>query len=404
MNFFSSSLFLDILSEHVIEQITIFSIPLLIIIIFFILKKKKPKNLIDNIDNNQINTSNKKEESTSFSIYLGTNLKKYISDETQYNLKERIMQYIEQFSGTYGYGVQIPNICISSDIKPNQVLIKDEILPNRQVLFTVHEDYIFSFDNTSGEEFFTENYPLFYNPVFFYKRDNYSVKPIEIWKNDIQNSIAETQILDLIIVMYKNFAIINDYVFNEEYKILYNDDELKNYFLSDLNSNVDASNENLTVIPFEIAVEYTRHNIKFKSLESLLSYSKSLIDLNVEYEEIDFINNIMKIEENRKSFISFLSENWKIYVYTLSDDLLNEIKILYKKDDLIDEEFEEQVCKLISRVNKSIKPNLRLTVLCSDEDRTNINYFFRTNFDFSAVITNSDLSDNDNYEIVGNIE
>ena len=309
------------------------------------------------------------EDESSITIYLGKNFIKYMADDSYLNLQRRINDYIEEFKCEKGYYFKKPNIVISTDIKQNEVLIRDRDFIDRQVSFTTFENCIFSFDNLYEKNPCTVNYPIFCNPVYIYKKDNYSVRPIEIWKNDFANAVSDTQILDLIISAYSAFALNSFVFFNDEFSIIESFETFSSFCENNADFNDLADDEDFFAFILSIIDTNVLLNNSIKSIDEIILFAKKILELDTDDEEKSLINELMKNEKFKNSFINAITENEKVYAYTLSDKFIDEINSINGGDVEDDKEEAKQIkYNLLDRVVKGVKENLRLIILCDDEN------------------------------------
>lgn len=299
-----------------------------------------------------------------------------------------------------GYGFPTPNIYFSTDIKPNQVFIKDSSDENNKVFFEVFDNYIFSFEKHDYKGVFSKNYPIFYNPVYFYKKDTCRITPTNILNNNLSEITPQSQTVDLIAAIYKNMSLCNTVDIEDNYTFLLVEEDYTNYCKNNECEDY-IKDENFLYYATSIISYYIFFQMEMASVEEILSITKSLIQDDAENKEIDILGKIINYKNNKEIYLNNLLENGKIYVYTLDQDFINDF-MDYISDE--NQGNEEMINSFYNRIEKTIALNSKFIVLCDKNYREELASFIEPSFIFSKVLSFDNLPENICYEVIGTIK
>lgn len=364
----------------------------LICFAFSIIKKVRTKNC------QKLSLLGDKENSVC--IYIGSNLVKYISEENPYNIQTRIETLMDEYANQKGYIFRSPNIIVSDDLKPNQVLIKDFENDKNKVYFEVFENHIFSFENLNFKGVFSRNYPIFSNPVFFYQKDDFRVNPVRVINNNFDEITAGVQIVDLIVSIYKEVYFNSNVSLPEDYLFLVDEKAYSDYCKNNL-CDESVKNEYFLYFANSVINNYVQFSQELPSVEELLYLIKSILDSYSKDQVYDTLQDVINYKNNKEIFLNNLFENEKIYAYTFEQNFIDDF------NEYISDENEEDTTKLyslVSRIEKVVFPNSKVILLCDKEYRTSLDEFMKTHFVFSKVLSFDSIPDTINYEIIGSIK
>lgn len=337
------------------------------------------------------------------SVYFGSGLEKYYDSKSEFNFLNRLEKFFNNYKAEKGYSFKKPQVYVSNDIEPNQVLINWSNSKENGVLLNIHNDYIFSFQQSSHTDVFSENYPLYDNLVYFYKKDDLSINPVEIWKNDIVDSVSETQILDLLIVIYKDFCLRSfAHVVSEIFKSEIQQKAQSLYFEGNPESEYEVRNELFSSICSEIIDFFVSFEKPLVSLEEVFALAEEMVALHEE-EDISVFDYLISKQNIRTQFFNYFLQDDKLMLYAISDDFINSI-VAYIESPLYFKEGNQVKKALLNRFYSFINLNKRTIILCKREFRDDLYYLFKKHCPFFNVLPLEDIPCDLQYEIIGKIE
>ena len=229
-----------------------------------------------------------------------------------------------------------------------------------------------------------------------------SIKPVEIWKNDIVDSVSETQILDLLIVIYKDFCLRSfAHVVSEIFKSEIQQKAQSLYIEGNPESEYEVRNELFSFICSEIIDFFVSFEKPLVSLEEVFALAEEMVALHE--EDISLFDYLISKQNIRTQFFNYFLQDDKLMLYAISDDFINSI-VAYIESPLYFKEGNQVKKALLNRFYSFINLNKRTIILCKREFRDDLYSVFKKHCPFFNVFPLEDIPSDLQYEIIRTIE